>query len=164
VKNKKDLKHIVQTLKLVLHNSSNQKAIKKADDAESTSVIEHIYEPIWDCTNRYESIYEPLNIIEDKKIHDEECWIIDAEFSYLPQYQILSARKNMYKTVQIVHRQLFENDAISLSNDMIQSRVSLTNSDCFEFDSVRAWKELLRSPFFNEDEEEFVRKIYWKDW
>lgn len=171
VRNKKDLKNFLATLNLVLENSLNerkQKAIKEIDDVESTSVIEeNIYEPIWDCTNsvdRYESIYE---FVEDKTIRDEEDWIIDAEFefSYSPKHKILTEKENMYKTVQIIHRvnsdstetisKLSENDATSLSSEMIQSKESFT--DLAELNSVRAWKELLRSPFFNEDEEEFVR-------
>lgn len=161
---RKDLRNFLATLKLVLENR-NRNAIKETDDVESTSVTEeNIYQPIWDCTNsvdRYESIYES---VEDKTVRDDEDWIIDAEFSYLPKDKILRARENMYKTIQIIHRvesdsaeklsQNFENDETSLSS-MIQRKESL--ADLAEFDSVKAWKDLLRSPFLNEDEEEFVR-------
>jgi hypothetical protein len=167
VTSRKDLRNFLGTLKLVLENSVHQKAIKETDDVKSTSE-ENIYEPIWDCTNninRYESLYD---IVGDKTICDDEDWIIDAEFRYLPK-QPISSKENMYRTIQIIHRvnnnstestsQLAKNDAPSLSSvDVIQNKDSLV--DFYKLDSVRAWKELLRSPFCCEDEEEFVRKIW----
>jgi hypothetical protein len=158
LKNKNDLRTFLKTLRLILVNRYQEinrvKAIKSTDDVESTSVIEeNIYEPIWDCVNRYENIYEPVSF---KAVDDNDYWVVDAEFSYFPK---LPSSGNMFKTVQIIHRvnsdsvekisQIEENDAVL--NDVNQS------SDFGESKSVRAWKELLRGPFYNEDEEEFVR-------
>lgn len=189
LKSREELRNFTETLKLILEKSCYQKSINETDDVESTSVIEeNIYEPIWDCTNcvnSFESIYEPLNFVEDKTVRDDEDWIIDAEFRYLPKHQISIEKETMYKTVQIIHRvksdekisQLFENDATSLSSELIQSKESL--ADFSGLESVIAWKELLRCPFYNvryflkrkkhnfivffrqqEDEEEFVRNNF----
>ena len=162
LKSKSDLRNFSRTLKLILKNCYRDQNQKAVEYVESTSVIEeNIYEPIWDCVNRYESIYEPVNYVQDKSVRDDDYWVVDAEFSYLPKNQITVARENMFKTVQIIHRvksdsverlsQFTEDDGSSPPDGMIQT----------EFDSVKAWKGLLRNPFYNEDEEEFVNRIFW---
>lgn len=158
LKNKRDLKTFLKTLKLILENfyrEQNLNAIKSTGDVESTSVIEeNIYEPIWDCVNRYENIYEPVNF---KAVGDNEYWIVDAEFSYFPRYQTSPARENMFKTVQIIHR--VHSDSVEKINQQPENDAASSEiKQSSEFESVTAWKKLLKSPFYNEDEEEFVRE------
>lgn len=156
------------------------------DDVASHKLIaseENIYQPIWkwhtDCQSAIvcDNIYSPLNIVDDND------WEVDSEFYFLDAKNQRPAVGNMFKTVCILysddnpelnnilysysstssilsdcsetasHR--FENDELLGLHEMNQT--SESSPETVEFDSVKAWKNLLRQPYYLEDEEDLVR-------
>lgn len=164
-----------------LDNTSIDDAVKREQVVEQ----ENIYQSIWkwqtDCKSaiRCENIYAPLDFIVEL---DEQDWVIDPEFSFVDSKnnKIASLKENMFNTVVILYSNenpelnkiiypstasnkeriaqpllaQINDEASQSSSRMIQCSESST--DLVEFDSVTAWKHLIRQPYYLEDEEDFV--------
>ena len=202
LRNRKELRNFIRSLRLILCNRFSIKNLIKEDVHEKFNDVvnreqvitkeENIYQPIWkwhtDCKSviRCDNIYTPLNFIGEL---DEQDWEIDSEFSFVDSRNtFLTLKENMFDSICILYSNenpelnkiiyspnsskiinecndkflpltviKTDNVATIHSKDVIQNNES--PSKLVEFDSVTAWKHLLRQPYYQEDEEDLV-KLY----
>lgn len=154
---------------------------------EKSVTDENIYQPIWkwrtDCKSAKDNIYASLDFIVES---DDNDWEIDSEFCFLDakDSDTKKVKENMFKTVCILYsdenpqlnRILYSyNSSSCILNDCLDSepltneREDVNNEKSLtvakeiadvvdiEFESVEAWKNLLRNPLYLEDEEDVVR-------
>lgn len=167
----------VATLKLILSNRTSRTINKSSHlsiDSVKPIVDENIYQPIWDCNGMIRN--DENEIFKAFAESDDQDWEIDTEFSFVnPTEGRIHKPNEMYQSVLVffntecpeLNRIVYLQKAtqidkqISVENRPSDERESQSGivSSVNECNSVLDWKELLRQPFYSEDEEDMVRDI-----
>lgn len=166
----------IVTLKLILSNRSRpNKSIKVQPTA---AVEENIYQPIWkwqtDCNGMIRNDDDTVKILSDT---DDQDWEIDSEFSFV---DVKVQTSQMYNPITILYsienpelnRIIYSHKPTQLSKENntdkrfylpandgeAQLEIALPIHDV-EQNSVSEWKNLLRQPFYLDDEEDVVKLL-----
>lgn len=171
-------REFILTLKLIFSNRSRQNNSIKY---QPTAVEENIYQPIWkwqtDCNGMIRNDDDSVKILSDT---DDQDWEIDSEFSFV---DVKVQKSQMYNPITILYSienpelnriiyslkstQLSKEDNtnktfhLPVNDGEAQLGIALPIHDV-EYNSVSEWKNLLKQPFYLEDEEDVVKLLIYK--
>lgn len=155
--------------------------------AKEENIYQPIWKWHTDCKSviTRDTIYTPLDFIIEL---DEQDWEIDSEFSFVDSRNaLLASKENMFDSICILYSNenpelnkiIYSHKSSNIINDRSEKTLLQTLPDNYvvasqskgviqrsdsssknlESGSVTAWKQLLRHPYYLEDEEDLVSLV-----
>lgn len=166
--------HFLKTFNVVLSNAILRPKLINSNERELPVEIDNSE----NSANSYEPIYQPIWKCSETVALDHHDWEIDPEFCFVDAKNKAFPDTNMYESVCILYSDenpelnkiIYSYKSSASTEISVNSQLHTSNNDKTlqsysmiqhepndeVFDSVIAWKDLLRHSFYLEDEDDIV--------